>query len=387
MAASVALTADVPHGLTLGVLVSFSSREGQGAEWNQAVQGAAVAAQRFSDGGTDVNLVVADDQGNADRAVEAVRDLAEQGVSGVIVGTSGDHLLAAEAEAERLSLPMILPYASDAVPVGATSWATGPTSEAITEAVNASLADSGVSRTLLITDHSQNVAMEPVKVLDFSYGNDVKALRSRINKVAHNTSLQVDSVLVVGPATQQAMAVLALQQSDLGLPIRVTPEARSPVFAQTLSEEGGALTGGLITVGPDDDDPVALRANADGRAMSAFLLEVRTMANNSSVQDLYQESAFADVAATADVASHDAVVSLVRGVEKANSLDAGRVTTAMETLALDHADGLAGRPLTFAQAVALDPTEVVPLASTLPSAGLRPGDRADVLDWFGSTES
>ena len=49
----------VPEDVSIGVLVSLTSAPGEGAQWNEAAEGARVAAYRYGLGDVDVTLVPA----------------------------------------------------------------------------------------------------------------------------------------------------------------------------------------------------------------------------------------------------------------------------------------------------------------------------------------
>ena len=105
----------VPEDVSIGVVVSLTSAPGEGAQWNEAAEGARVAAYRYGLGDVDVSLVPRDDQGTADGADAAVRELAEEGVSGIVMATEGKHVTGALDAASELGVPVLLPYADTLV--------------------------------------------------------------------------------------------------------------------------------------------------------------------------------------------------------------------------------------------------------------------------------
>ena len=151
----------------------------------------------------------------------------------------------------------------------------------------------------------------------------------------------------------------------------LTPGATSPVFAGSLQKAGGALSGRLLTVGADTGDAVALRSDASGRGMSAFLAGLRVLASDPQAQNLTGDREFAAVAGSADSRSHDAIVALVRAVSAAGSNDPKLVGTALETLKVGPADGIAGPALDFSRREALT-GEPVQLNTSVQDLGLRP---------------
>ena len=123
------LAASVPDKLAVGVVVSQTSPLGEGAEWRNAAEGARVAANRFALGGASVTLVPVNDRGTADGAVAAVKTLADQGVAGIVLATSGDHIAGAVQQAAARHVPVVLPYATSADGLPADVWITGPTAD------------------------------------------------------------------------------------------------------------------------------------------------------------------------------------------------------------------------------------------------------------------
>ena len=146
----------------------------------------------------------------------------------------------------------------------------------------------------------------------------------------------------------------------------------SPTFPAALTKAGGSLADPLLSVGLDDGDAAALEATDAGRAMAAYFSGLQLAAGDPATKDLQGDRPFAEVAPTADVSSHDAVVALVRAAVVAKSTDPAKVGEALPGLRLGTADGLAGPPLDFASTEAVADDAVVALASTPVSPGVRP---------------
>ena len=108
------------------------------------------------------------------------------------------------------------------------------------------------------------------------------------------------------------------------------------------------------------------------------------MSEDPAAVDILDGQPFGDAAAGgADVASHDAVVALVRAAAQAGSTDPAAVGRALATLRLDHGDGLAGGDLDLTGYVALSTDAVVTLVSTNQDPGLRATSKAHpLLYWF-----
>ncbi|SDT06811.1 ABC transporter substrate-binding protein [Microlunatus soli] len=377
---------EAPRQLTIGVLLTLSAAPGEGAEWKNAAEGSKVAAQRLSMGGIDVKLVAADDKGTTDGAGQAVRQLAKQHVSGIVVASSGAHLKGAGAAAKKAHLPLLFPYEPDTALLGDNAWATGPSTATIGKAMAASLQAAKLKRPLVI-DAGGGVP-EGVRAegsLDFASGGDTATLVKHVQGLIGGKNPN-DAVIVSGPANTQATVVRALQGGGIGVPVYVTPQATSPSFGTALAEAGGSLSTSLTTIGPDWGDSAALRSDPAGQSMSAFLSAVRLMAADDQQKSLMGDQTFAEVAAAADAPSHDAVVAIVRAAAAARSADPAKVSAAMSGLKLDHDSGLAGPTLDFGTDSALDPGAVGVLRSSDQDLGVRPQSDAGTprLIWFAA---
>ncbi|MBF4463382.1 MULTISPECIES: hypothetical protein [unclassified Rathayibacter] len=374
--------AGAPSALTLGVVASLSSAPGEGAEWKDAANGAVVAAQRFALGGCTVRLVAADDHGTAEGARSALTDLADSGVAGVVLATSGPHLSAAIDAARSNGLAAILPYPQDATSIGDDAWLIAPDRARIDTAL-ASLGTPSTSPTRLLLVNGGGDAPEGLDAeaeLRFAPGDPAGAFIDSVR--SHLTGdAPAERVLVSGPAEQQGAAVGALQSAGASLPLLLTPDARSPAFAPALLAAGGTLSGEMSTVGVESGDAVALRGDEAGLAMSAFLAGVRIAAGDARRTALFDDRPFADVAASADAPSHDAVVALVRAAARAGSGEPSAVTAALRGSTMGTAEGLAGPPLDFGRRSALS-AALVPLHATAHDLGLRPRTAATPLLWF-----
>jgi hypothetical protein len=194
-------------------------------------------------------------------------------------------------------------------------------------------------------------------------------------------------IVIAASATHQAELAAAIQ-GRLGYrqaPIFLTPQALSPAFARTLGA-AGSLSGSYFTVGSDSGDARALAP--DGDAAAVFFTALRLAARDQDVTNSYADAAFATVAQTADIPSHDAVVALVRAVEQAGSAEPAAVKAALGSLHLGADDGLAGAALDFTSAFALPDDAVVTLVARTASPGTRPTPTtaapAPGLWWFAT---
>ena len=374
----------VPEDTKIGVVVTLG--DGEGSEWNEAAQGALVAERRLALGGTDITLVTKNDGGTIAGAKAAVADLAESGVAGIVVASSGAHVTGALTAAAAKGVPVVLPYA----PAEKDSWTTAPAAGSVSSAMTAALGDAG-SPLLVDLGGGAPAGLRVAHVIDGDDTSDTGSLAETIAArtgvsgagegadEAQDTDRKVDpdsdAVVISGSAQRQGALVAALQAADVTVPVILTPDATSPAFGAALVDGGGSLSGTFRTVGVATDDARALSSDAEGRAMSAFLGGVRVLADDADAQNLTGDRPFSAVAGAADSRSHDAVVALIRAVGKAQSVEPTDVTDALATLDLDSAAGIAGPPLDFTRQQALGARATV-LSASAQQLGLRPANVA-----------
>ncbi|MEQ4521087.1 hypothetical protein ABLI39_17185 [Pseudarthrobacter sp. B907] len=391
-AVPVMLTAEgLPRDFSLGVVLTLGRSGEQGSAYNQAAQGAVVAAQRFARGGAAVALAAQNDRGTDDGARAAVQTLAKQGVSGVIVATTGSQAQAAAKAAQELGLPAILPYDEPANP-GQATWTTGPSGSSRQAALRKAL--SGKNRVLLVSDgggRPTSVGIsQTLNLVDF---NDVRELAQeaairtgdQLRPPAGDAPAGAESTRVAEPAdavivsaaTPQRLArlVQALQARDVSVPVVLPDGATAPAFASTLAELDGAASGQLVSIAQAGGDATALQQDAQGRGMSAFLSAVRLASGDPKVRNLTHDAAFSVDAWAADARSHDAVVAFVRAAASARSGDPAKVGPALRAMSFGPADGLAGPALDFSRSTALT-AEAIPVHASPQDLGLRPRDEA-----------
>ncbi|MFJ3032785.1 hypothetical protein ACIPC2_00100 [Curtobacterium pusillum] len=380
--------AHVPDRTKIGVVITLG--DGEGSEWNQAAQGAAVAQRRLALGGTDVQLVTRNDGGTADGARKAVTELVQAGVAGIVVASSGGHVTAAAATAADAGVPVVLPYAEHT----ADSWSTAPAAASVTTAMQRALgnADSpllvdlgGGAPTGLRIAHVLTAGSTDVSALATTVAQRTGAVEPDEDAPADTPAVDSDAVVVSGSAARQGAFVAALQAADVAVPVVLTPDATSPAFGTALSSAGGSLSGTFRTAGVATDDATALNSDSAGRAMSAFLGAVRIVAKDPEAKNLTGDQAFSAVASGADSRSHDAVLALVHAVGAARSTSPEAVTDALAKTSLGVDDGIAGPALDFGDQQALGSDATV-LAASAQALGLRPtGSSATSLVWFADT--
>ncbi|VXC55456.1 ABC transporter substrate-binding protein [Nocardioides sp. AX2bis] len=387
--ATVPLEAEgLPEGAAVGVVVSLASAGDSGAQWNEAAEGAEVAAYRLGLGGTPVDVVAADDRGTIDGAAQAVRDLADQGVAGIVVASSGPHVSGAVDAAVETGVPLLMPYAPNpSLPDGAPVWLTGPSQTTITDELTRAIGAAGVSKPVLVDAGGGELpTLAPAAQRALAVTAPVSAadrLSTEIARLAD--AAEVDSVVVTGPAARQAVMVRALQGSAVSLPVFLSPDALSPVLARDLVEADGSLSSEMVTVGEEASDVAALSPGATGESLSAYFAAVRAAAADPAVEDFFDGEPFATIAGSADTRSHDAVVALARAAAAAGSTEPGAVADALGGLRLGRGDGLTGSGLDFTSQRALPADQVVALQATSQDPGVRPvsgSAPAPRLFWF-----
>ena len=374
-----------PESMSIGVVVSLTSAPGEGSQWNEAAEGAQVAAYRYGLGDVDVTIVPRDDRGTAKGADQAVRSLADEGVSGIVLATEGKHLARALDAASETGVPVLLPYEDNASGLPEGAWTTGADAGQLSATLTAALESAGVDRPVVVDAGGGPVDVDEASTLSLRPGGDAAALATRIVRLSRSAA-RADSVVVSGPAEAQAQMIQALQERNVELPVFLTDDAVSPVFATALDESGASLSVPLTTAGLDTDDVAALAPGTEGAAVSAYLAALRVTAEDGDVTDFFDEEDFETVAGEADVRSHDAVVALVTAAAAAGSADPAAVRDALAGLTPDQGDGLAGPALDFSSSAAVPSDSVVPLQATTQDPGLRPVDLAGAprLYWFES---
>ncbi|GAA4114173.1 ABC transporter substrate-binding protein [Enteractinococcus coprophilus] len=391
-----------PENAKIGVVLTLGSEGIDGSQWHQAAQGAVVAQERVRLGGNDVELVTEDDLGTASGGVDAVDSLINQGVSGIIYASSGEHVSDGLEAASAAGVPVILPY--ETVPQGVEHvWSLAPAAQDTVDVLAAEVAE--YERPVHINAGTE--LPEGVDVSDavtFTVDTNVDdfakdiALRTGANPYGNGAYTgggedeqepapvvqnPADAVVVSGSAAMQARVVFALQTGNVSVPILLTDHALSPRFEQTLLDLGGTVSSNLRTIGVPADDGVALGTSGQSRAMSAFLSANRQFAGDESITNLTGDTPLAETAAVADTRGHDAVLAFAEALDTAGGTDPADVAKALGGLHLVAGHGIAGPALDFTQAHAVEARPTVLNASSQ-RLGLRPthDEVSDALVWI-----
>lgn len=381
--AAVALAADKVDDVTLGLVVSSTSDAGQGSEWLDAAAGAEVAAYRFGLSGRKVTFSVVDDRGSAEQATEGVQKLVDEGVAGIVLATSGSHVDDALDVASKADVPVVAPYLrQDDVPDGV--YVLGPSAQQVDDRLAQARKDDGVgSSVVLVGDDAPTPDVADARTVQITNDSLERAVAD-IAKGAKDRT--VDSVVVSASTTTQAKAVAALQGVAPELPVYLTPEALSPLFADALVRDDGTVAGQLESVGVDASDASTLGSNAAADSAAAYFAALRLLASDPDATSVVDDSPLQDAAADADLPSHDAVVALVRAASKAGSSEPARVAKALAGLKLGSRQALAGPALDFSSTYVVPDRGVTVLRATTQDPGVRPqaaDGTAPRLFWFG----
>lgn len=380
----------LPKDFSVGIVLTVGQFGEPGTEYNKAAQGAIVAAQRFAQGGAAVALPTENDRGTEEGARNAVRALAEQGASGILVVSTGPQSRAAVETAQELGLPAILPYAEAAD--SETTWSMAPSAASVEAALQTALA--GKSRVLFVGDGGEvpkSVGTWQAlnrdgfsEVLDLAQeaailtGDQLRppAVDAPAGTESIRTAESADAV-VVSAATPERLATLihALQSRNVSVPLIMAGGATAPAFASALSQLDGAASGQLVSIAPAAGDASALQQDAQGRGMSAFLSAMRLVSGDLEIKNLTGDTTFFADAWAADSNSHDAVVALVRAAALSGSTDPAKVGAMLRTLSLGPGEGVAGPALDFSRSAAVT-AEAIPIYASQQDLGLRPADGA-----------
>lgn len=382
----------VPGTLTIGVVVTSTSAEDEGAQDLPLAAGARVAQYRLGLR-HPVQLKVQDDHGTPEGSTAAVQALLDQHVSGIVYASEGSHMSPGLQLAATAETAVLLPYA-DELPTGSgtTALLSGPTRTQSVTALTAALRGRSLQRPLVITttpvEGFDHVAAATGGVHQLPEGGGLGQQAVDLAKAAAGGDKAADSVVVWASGQSEAQIVAAVQRAGLSVPVLLGPAALTPSFADTLRDldatGGGTASGAFLTAGEPATD------STTGPAMSSFLAAVRLAAADTSVEALASGAGFsANGAGTADTRSHDAVVALAAAAAHARSTAPDKVSAALTSLRVSADDGLAGPSLSFHGDTPVGAGGV----AVLQASGEDPGQRAGIaqqtepLSWFALPSS
>lgn len=323
-------------GSTVGLLVTVGNENAEGSEWSKAAAGAQVAVERFNRTGSNITLLTEDDRGTASGAVEAVRSMAEKNVSGIVVATRGEHLKEAIFLAQQLNIPLIFPYDS---PAAEGTWSFQPSSQDLTSLMAVQCAGKRLIR-IDQEGFAGGVNFAADQVISLAATADIEKLAQDVAKQVADSKIPLAVVVNADPYLQAKIAQ-SFQDSGINAELILGPGATSPAFSVSyLSGERPRSAINALSLGYNSGDNVALQTDGKGRAMSAYLQMVKILGNSSKTPDFLRDQPFSDLATDADSRSHDAMVALVRAMERSPSLQAKDVKSTLQGLKLAPADGI-----------------------------------------------
>ena len=316
----------VPPHVRIGLVVSYTENPREGNGWVGNAHGAQVAIWRLAQGGDDVEIQVVSDKGSVRGAKDAIAQLKEAGVTGIVAATSGPHTEVLAKEASRAGVPILLPYATkpDHAPDGA--WFGIPAVSRQDNLIEAQAAKLGCRRFA-----TRGAGLQAADTTDIPVDNKGQVTKQFVEKLAKDPKTCVylkDLGPVVSP--DAPTIVSDLRAGGVTAPIFLGPDATSAASTVALVPNG-AISNGVYTVGVPSDgvEAVSLAGNEESRAFSEAITHLTT-SNEKSVID--PSRSFETYSGEADARSHDAVVTLVAGSVKANSNHADDVRTALSSL-------------------------------------------------------
>ena len=202
----------------IGIIMTYGE-DAEGSEWVLPAQGAAVAAHRLDLGKTPVQLTVANDKGTSDGARDAVEKLKSEGVQGIIISSSGEHIKGATSAARESSIPVIEVY--DSVDTGRGVWSLAPNPEQLSQAyVQASQPS---TQSIVIAPKDTEVKIPQVAAKhSYDRDTDVRELAQDVKKESQSYGASAN-IFVSGSAIRQAKIVKELQCAGVTAQILLSP--------------------------------------------------------------------------------------------------------------------------------------------------------------------
>lgn len=329
-------------GGSIGLLITVGNENAEGSEWNQAAAGAQVAVERFNRSGADITLVTEDDRGTVSGAVAAVRSMADQNVSGIIVATRGEHLKEAVYLAQQLDIPLIFPYHSlDAE----GTWSFQADDQSMKNLMTVHSAGQRLIR--VDQENFGGVEYAADQVVNVTADTDTEQLARDLSQQVKDSKVPVAIAINADPYLQ-ARIVPSLQDLGVDAELILDPGATSPAFGSSyLSGDVKRSTINAVSIGYNSGDAVALQSDGEGRSMSAYLQMVKIMSDSSNATSPLGDHPFSAVAGAADSRSHDSLVALVRAMERSPSNKAKDVKETLQGLKLSPADGITSGSVDF----------------------------------------
>jgi hypothetical protein len=273
---------------------------------------------------------------------------------------------------------ILLPYDNPTEPIPGV-WSTGPSPIGINRGLSNALNEIRATQPYLIVEEGQ-----PTPPLTVSTSESL-TIDTPARVVAAIESGAADSLVITASAVASARLIAKVQQG-LGvkqIPVIITPPATTPLFARTLLRDG-PISRTLISVGPNTSDPAALAPGPSGANAASFFAALRFAANDPSCLNIFGDAPLAASSHTADMASQDAAIALVRAAEQAGSTSPTAMMAIMSSLQVTPQDGLSGPPLDFTTPFAQTDTTIQVLYASTQNPAVRPPSTSShpTLVWF-----
>lgn len=358
--------------ISIGLIYSRTNDPNQGDGWYSSLSGAQVASYRLTQGGLKTTIIAVNDYGTKDGAREAVATLTNEKVSGIIVGTSGSHCSVLSEAAATSNIPFVFLYENVS---GNNSYSFALSPEESLNLLKENMNAEGLSHSLVLTDDARHVIQGADSLVWDSFHTTMptdKTTQDTITKRVsdHLAGETYDSFVISGNPVFQAYAVTSLQQAGLSFPIFLTPQARNPLFVQTLHNTG-TLYGDMRTIGFSDADTLSTRSDIQGSSAAAFLSALRALNRDTSAMSVDNAQPLGAVSAWADALSHDAILSFGYACGKAqDSCEAEKISEALANLSLSQSDGTISS-LDFSTPQPFESDSLVLLNATNQDIGMR----------------
>lgn len=359
--------------MSIGLIYSRTDDPNQGNGWYSALSGAQVAAYRLTQGGLHTKIVAVNDYGTEDGARAAVATLSNEKVSGIIVGTSGTHCSALSKAAAESTIPFVFLYENVS---GNNSYSFAPSPEESLKLLEDDMNAAGLSHPLVLSDDARHVIKGANSLVWDSFHTTMPTDKTTQDNITKRVIDQIsgetyDSFVISGNPVFQAYAVSSLQQAGLSFPIFLTPQARNPLFAQTLNTTG-TLYGDMRTVGFSDADTLSTSSDTQGSSSAAFLSALRALGRDTSAMSIDNAQPLSAVSTWADTLSHDAVLSFGYACGKAQgSCEAGKISQALTNLSLSQNEGIISPSFDFSTPQPFESDSLVLLNATNQDIGMR----------------
>lgn len=338
---------DVPTGLKVGVVVSYTEDTAEGAGWDGNGEGITLAKWRLAQAGTAVDTMVVSDQGSAEGAASAVKELAGANVSAIIALTQGNHTGELAKAALGEGLPIIFPYQESPENPIDGAWYGFEPQASFNHALAERLSEVGCSPLVSVGPAPDGLRVDS-SVTGDDKENQVAGLLDESNH---------GCVLVNGPAKQMATQVQQLRAKGISVPIVVGLAGANADFVKSVS-----------STNPDAGSiyMYATPTLYQGSAWIGFDQARTLAATTDNVESLREDTSFTQRASLADASSYEAFMSVVDASSRARSTDPSAIKGELAKVRISASDAVDGVERDFSSPVYQQPRliRLVPVGST-----------------------